>query len=209
MSATSGGQRSTRSDERGGDKSGLWVFVCGPSGAGKDSVINWAAQQLAGHKAIVFSRRLVTRAIFPGSDHEEVTRPQLARMLGSGGLVWCWEANGLHYGIDAHYAAQVNAGRVVVVNGSREHASGLHTVPQVRVVHVVAEPGKLAARLEQRGREAPQEVQRRLARNALFPDLQADCTIVNEGALEDAGRALADFLVANAGYCGLVIERPQ
>ncbi len=186
-------------DERGGGKSGLWVFVCGPSGVGKDSVINWAAQQLASRREIVFSRRLVTRPSFPGSDHEEVSRQQLARKLGSGGLVWCWEANGLHYGIEAHYAAQVNAGCVVVVNGSREHASGLHAVAQVRVVHVVAEPGKLAARLEQRGREAPQEVARRLARNALFPDLQADCTIVNEGALQDAGQALADYLVASAG----------
>jgi phosphonate metabolism protein PhnN/1,5-bisphosphokinase (PRPP-forming) len=185
-------------DERGGDK-GLWIFVCGPSGAGKDSVINWAAQQLAQRKEIVFSRRLVTRPSFPGSDHDEVTRQQLARKLGSGGLVWCWEANGQHYGIEAHYAAQVKAGRVVVVNGSREHASGLHAVPQVRVVHVVAEAGKLAARLEQRGREAPQEVARRLARNALFPDLQADCTIVNEGALEDAGQVLTDYLMASAG----------
>ena len=178
--------------------SGLWVFVCGPAGAGKDSVIGWAEQQLAGHVGIVFSRRLVTRAKYPGSDHEEVTRQQFARKLGSGGLVWCWEANGLHYGIDARYGSQVNAGRVVVVNGSREHASGLNTVPQLRVVHVVAEPGKLAARLEQRGRDAPQEVQRRLARNALFPELQADCTIVNEGTLEQAGRALADYLVACA-----------
>ncbi len=174
--------------------SGRWVFVCGPSGAGKDSLISWAANHLAGLPEIVFSRRMVTRPSFPGSEHDEVTPTQMAALLGSGGLAWCWEANGLHYGIAAHYAALVAAGHVVVVNGSREHALGLPVLPQVRVVQVVAQAGELAARLAQRGREAPTEVARRLARNALFPELQADCTIVNEATLADAGQTLADYL---------------
>ena len=176
--------------------SGLWVFVCGPSGAGKDSVMNWAAEHLAARKDIVFARRMVTRAPQPGSDHDPVTPQQFARLIGSGGLVWCWEAHGFHYGIGAHYAAQVAAGRVVVVNGSRAHAGGLDAAEKVRVVQIVTDAEQLAARLEQRGREAPQEVSRRLARNALFTDLRADHTILNQGELADAGRQLADYLVA-------------
>ena len=39
------------------------------------------------------------------------------------------------------------------------------------------------------------DVARRLARNALFPDLRADCTILNEGELSDAGRQLEDYLL--------------
>ncbi len=178
--------------------SGRWVFVCGPSGAGKDSVISWAAQHLGARSDITFSRRMVTRPRYPGSDHEEVSREQLARLLGAGRLVWCWEANGWHYGIEAHYAAKVSTGHVVVVNGSREHAHGLVALPQVRVVHVVAEAGTLAARLAQRGREEPWEVARRLARNALFPDLQAHCTIVNEGELAQAGQTLVEYLLGCA-----------
>lgn len=176
--------------------SGLWVFVCGPSGAGKDSVMDWAAEHLAGRPDIVFARRMVTRPSQPGSDHDPVTPQQFARMLGSGALVWCWEAHGFHYGIGAHYAAEVAAGRVVVVNGSREHAGSLNAAEQVRVVQIMADARQLAARMTQRGRDAPQEVARRLARNALFPDLRADCTIVNQGELADAGRQLADYLVA-------------
>jgi ribose 1,5-bisphosphokinase len=176
--------------------SGLWVFVCGPSGAGKDSVMSWAAGHLAARQEIVFARRMITRASQSGSDHDPVTPQQLADMIGSGGLVWRWEAHGFHYGIDARYAAEVAAGRVVVVNGSREHASGLRLAQQVRVVRIVAGTGQLAARLAQRGREAPQEVARRLARNALFPNLRADHTIVNQGELAHAGRQLADYLLA-------------
>jgi ribose 1,5-bisphosphokinase len=176
--------------------SGLWVFVCGPSGAGKDSVMGWAAEHLAGRADIVFARRMVTRPSRPGSDHDPVTSQQFARMLGSGALVWSWEAHGFHYGIAAHYAAEVATGRVVVVNGSREHACDLDTTQKVRVVQVTAEVSQLAARLAQRGREAPQEVARRLARNAKFPNLRAHCTIVNQGELARAGRQLADYLVA-------------
>ena len=177
--------------------SGLWVFVCGPSGAGKDSVMSWAAEHLAARQDIVFARRIITRASQSGSDHDPVTPQQLAHLIGSGGLVWRWEAHGFHYGIGAHYASEVAAGRVVVVNGSREHASGLQLAQQVRVVQIVADTGQLAARLAQRGREAPQEVARRLVRNALFPNLRADHTIVNQSELAHAGRQLADYLLAS------------
>jgi phosphonate metabolism protein PhnN/1,5-bisphosphokinase (PRPP-forming) len=176
--------------------SGRWVFVCGPSGAGKDSVLDWAAEHLAARQDIVFARRMVTRPAQPGSDHDPVTPQQFARLIGSGGLVWCWEAHGFHYGIAAHYAAEVAAGKTVVVNGSRAHADSLNAPERVRVVQIVADAGQLASRLERRGRDAPHEVTRRLARNALFSNLRADHTILNHGELADAGRQLADYLLA-------------
>jgi phosphonate metabolism protein PhnN/1,5-bisphosphokinase (PRPP-forming) len=178
--------------------SGLWVFVCGPSGAGKDSVLGWAAQALAERQDIVFARRLVTRAAHPGSDHDEVTAEQFARLIDNDGLAWRWQAHGFHYGIEARYATLVAAGQVVVVNGSREHAGALEAGAQVRVVQIVAHAGHLASRLAQRGRDAPHEVSQRLARNACFSNLRVDQTIFNQGTLADAGRQLADFLLAGA-----------
>jgi phosphonate metabolism protein PhnN/1,5-bisphosphokinase (PRPP-forming) len=185
--------------------SGLWVFVCGPSGAGKDSVLGWAAQQLAARRDIVFARRMVTRASLPGSDHDPVTPQQFARLIGSGGLVWCWEAHGFHYGIEARYAAHVAAGKTVVVNGSRAHADGLDGEKKVRVVQIVANADQLASRLAQRGRESPHEVTRRLARNTLFSDLRADHTILNQGELAEAGRQLVDYLVGASESPSLAI----
>ncbi len=181
--------------------SGLWVFVCGPSGAGKDSVMHWAATHLAGRQDIVFARRMVTRQSHAGSDHDEVTAEQFARLNEGGGLAWCWEAHGFCYGIDARYAEQVAAGRVVVVNGSRDHASALEVAAQVRVVQIEAHAEHLASRLAQRGRDAPHEVSQRLARNARFTDLRVDHTIFNQGELADAGRRLADYLLAGAASC--------
>ena len=181
--------------------SGLWVFVCGPSGAGKDSVMNWAATHLAGCQTIFFARRMVTRQTHAGSDHDEVTPEQFARLHEGGGLAWQWKAHGFCYGIEARYAAQVAAGQVVVVNGSREHAGALDVAEHMRVVHIVANAAHLASRLVQRGRDAPHEVNQRLARNAHFSELRVDHTIFNQGALTDAGRQLADYLLACAAIC--------
>lgn len=179
--------------------SGLWVFVCGPSGAGKDSVLDWTARHLAERQDLVFARRMVARLSLPGSDHDPVTPQQFARLIRSGGLVWYWEAHGFHYGIEARYAEHVAAGKTVVVNGSRAHVDGLDAKQRVRVVHIVADAEQLASRLERRGRDAPHEVTRRLARNALFSDLRSDHTILNQGALADAGRQLMDYLVGGVG----------
>lgn len=178
--------------------SGTWVFVCGASGAGKDSVMGWAAQQLARQSTVVFARRLVTRAPQDGSDHDPVTAERFEQLLTSGNLAWHWAAHGFKYGIDARYRADVAAGRTVVVNGSREHASALPKAANVRVVHIVAERAQLAERLARRGRDAPDEVAARLERNARFEDLQTHHTIVNQGALADAGQQLALYLAPMA-----------
>ena len=178
--------------------SGLWVLVCGASGAGKDSVMAWAAQHVAQRSDIVFARRMVTRAPHPGSDHDAVTLPRFEALAASGELAWRWAAHGFHYGIGARYAHDVAAGCTVVVNGSREHVATLAPHPRVRVVQIVADATQLATRMAQRGRDAPHDVERRLARNARFPDLRADRTILNQGELAHAGRQLADYLVAHA-----------
>jgi phosphonate metabolism protein PhnN/1,5-bisphosphokinase (PRPP-forming) len=156
-----------------------------------------AAQYLLAHQNIVFARRMVTRPPQAGTDHDPVTPMRFSQMLGAGALVWCWEAHGFHYGIEAHYAAQVASGRLVVVNGSREHAGALGTTEQVRLVQVIADAQQIAARLRERKRDTPQEIAKRLARNVLFSDLRADCTIVNQGELTQAGRQLADYLLNN------------
>lgn len=174
---------------------GSWVFVCGPSGAGKDSVIAWARDRLAGNGDIVFAQRWMTRPTSPGADHQGIDAAEFARLRDSGGFAWKWEAHGLHYGVAARYAQQVRWGRVVVVNGSREHVAGLHSDSGVRVVQVVADPVEVAQRLARRGREAPEGIASRLARNARLGAVAADLTISNDGALAVAGRRLAKYLV--------------
>ncbi len=175
--------------------SGLWVFVCGASGAGKDSVMAWAADHLRQQAGIVFARRMVTREAHPGSDHDVMTPQQFANLQAAQALAWHWKAHGFDYGIAVNYALCIQRGDVVVVNGSREHAHALQGRADVRLVQVVADGQTLAQRLHRRGRDAPHEVNHRLARNAQFSDMRSDCTIANQHSVAQAGQQFADYLL--------------
>lgn len=175
--------------------SGYWVIVCGPSGAGKDSVIGWTQAALARHPRVRFARRLVTRAPQPGSEHEPVSATELQALRERGELAWHWQAHGHGYGVRAAYAGDVAAGRVVVVNGSREHALSLADCDDVRCVLVTAPLPVLQDRLLARQREDTEAVARRLARNRQLAPPPADCIIANDGAIATAGEALRDYLL--------------
>jgi ribose 1,5-bisphosphokinase len=176
------------------DGNGAWVFVCGPSGSGKDSVIALAQQQLSARADIVFARRFVTRPVQAGSDHDALTSAAFAALLQTGGLRWHWQAHGFGYGIASHYEDAVRAGQLVVVNGSREHVHSLPAWTPAHVVHIAADPAALAQRLLKRGRDNAEAVACRLERNAGFEGMRADWVINNNGELADAGRQLADYL---------------
>lgn len=173
---------------------GRWVFVCGPSGAGKDSVIGWARAALAHRPSIVFARRLVTRSAGPAAQDDEIGAAAFERRAAAGGFAWQWQAHGLRYGIDAACARDVDAGRTVVVNGSREHVAALEHSPQLRVVLVTAPHDLLMQRLHARGRETAAAVAGRMERNASLQPLRLDLRIENTGSIEAAGRELAAFL---------------
>ena len=173
---------------------GLWVMVCGPSGAGKDSVLQHAQELLHGRPRIVFARRLVTRAAGHGACDAELGREQLRKLLACGGAAWHWQAHGHDYAIDAGYRDLVARGDLVVVNGSREHAAGLRMRADVRTVHVTAPAVTVQKRLLARGREGADAVALRMERNAAMELSDADRVIVNDGPLEAAGAALAAYL---------------
>lgn len=167
----------------------------------------WAQQRLAKRLDIVFSRRVVTREAQLGADDTAVTPDQFDALRLTGGLSWHWQAHGLCYGISAHYASAVQAGRVVVVNGSREHVQGLATGGDIQVVQILAEPQQLADRLAQRGRDDPQAVHTRLTRNARFDGLRTHYTVYNHGALADAGQQLMTYLTDGLDATGRQTRR--
>jgi len=175
--------------------SGAWVFVCGPSGAGKDSVLAWAREALAGRSDIVFARRLITRPAQPGSDHDPIDPDEHAFLRESAAFAWHWQAHGFGYGVPMRYARQVAWGRIVVVNGSREHAQAIAPGPPLRRVLITAPPAQLAERLRRRGRDGPAAIDARLAR-AVSAAPDADLVIHNDAAIAVAGARLQCFLEA-------------
>jgi ribose 1,5-bisphosphokinase len=156
----------------------MLVLVVGPSGAGKDSLLNAAREAFRDDPRIHFVRRVITRPPDPhGENHEAVSELE----FDSRDFALSWSAHGLRYGIpmDAPRAAPV-----VVANVSRGVIAEAVLRFPTRVIEVTAPPEILAARLAARGRETAADVAGRLARTATIPDGVPVETVWNDGTLE-------------------------
>jgi ribose 1,5-bisphosphokinase len=178
---------------------GRLVLVVGPSGAGKDTLIDAARVAFAGHDWIAFPRRVVTRPEGSGGeDHIAATPEAFADLRASGAFCLAWGAHGLAYGVPTAALDEVRRGRVVVLNVSRTMIGEAERlgVP-VTVLHVTARPETLASRLAGRGRESAEAVAERLRREA-----RLDCggcplvEVSNDGSVADGCRTMIAALEA-------------
>jgi ribose 1,5-bisphosphokinase len=177
---------------------GRLVLVVGPSGAGKDSLLRAAAKTLATDRHIIFPRRVITRPSHDEAEaHDSLTVDEFLDAQGKGLFALSWQAHGLHYGIPASLLAELKAGRTAAVNVSRAVISeAAEHFPNVAVLNVTAPVEIIAARLVQRGREAPADIAQRIAREAPRYDARIETlTIVNDTTLEAAARAFTAALL--------------
>ncbi|OUM04067.1 phosphonate metabolism protein/1,5-bisphosphokinase (PRPP-forming) PhnN [Variovorax sp. JS1663] len=147
-------------------ESGTFFLVVGPSGAGKDALIDGARQRLSGEGRHVFARRTITRpAAAPGEDHESISPAEFDRRESAGDFLVTWRAHGLCYGLPTSLRGALEAGQDVVANGSRSVIAQLsQCLARLVVIEVTAAPEVLAQRIAARGREREDEMQLRLAR---------------------------------------------
>ena len=179
---------------------GRLVLVVGPSGAGKDTLIAAAKRKFRDDPTIVFPRRVITRPEGIGEDHVSVSRREFARLEQEGAFVLSWQAHGLHYGVPCEALEDLQAGRIVVVNVSRDIASeACARWPLTHIVQVMVALDALKARLEARGRETADDIKRRLARASRKKKLPSGSidVIDNSGHLPTAVRK---FNALIAGY---------
>ncbi|MFS0826347.1 phosphonate metabolism protein/1,5-bisphosphokinase (PRPP-forming) PhnN [Pseudomonas phoenicis] len=176
---------------------GRLILLVGPSGAGKDSLLQ-AARPALEAQGVRIVRRTITRS--PESIGEEalgVSAQTFQHMRAQGEFALHWQANGLCYGIPREVDDWLAAGNSVLVNGSRGHLQQARALyPDLLAICLDVAPGVLRERLLGRGRERPEEVEQRLARNALLSgSLPKDVRhLDNSGALETAVGALLAVL---------------
>ncbi|MCX2814481.1 MULTISPECIES: phosphonate metabolism protein/1,5-bisphosphokinase (PRPP-forming) PhnN [unclassified Pseudomonas] len=183
------------SDRRSG--TGRLIFLVGPSGSGKDSLIDASREQLAA-AGVEIARRVITRsAEAKGEAAQGVTPEQFDTLRAQGAFAMHWRANGLDYGIPRQVDQWLAAGRAVLVNGSRAYLpEARQRYPDMLAVLVEVKPEVLRQRLLARGRESAEEVEQRLARSVRL-QAAADPSVHvldNSSTLEAAVAAFVSLL---------------
>lgn len=162
--------------------------VVGPSGAGKDTLIEGA---VAAGGRLHWARRVITRPeVAGGEPFEGVGRDRFANLRRAGDFALDWEAHGLCYGIRHAEFAGLAEGRDVVFNGSRAALPAAQAVfPGLTVLRISAPSKVLAERLAARGRETREEIEARLCRASYdVPEGMPVIDVVND-ATPDIGIA--------------------
>ncbi|MGS0743715.1 phosphonate metabolism protein/1,5-bisphosphokinase (PRPP-forming) PhnN [Glaciimonas sp. GG7] len=175
---------------------GRLFFVVGPSGVGKDTLLQWVQPRLPESAGIVFAQRSVTRAAHASEAHESMTRDDFFQAAEMDEFSMAWQANDTHYGIRRGVEATLKAGCDVIVNGSRQYIPQLRALfPQAQIIWISADAQLIRQRIEKRQRETGAALESRLLRSAEFsPEETIDgdgmMHIDNSGPIEVAGHQL-------------------
>lgn len=176
--------------------SGRLIYLIGPSGAGKDTLLSAAAQQLCHRDDVRFPRRIITRPrdqrgddareLYDWSDEARFRNREM-----HGDFLVTWRSHGLAYGLPVSIREDLADRRDVIVNGSRgalEQARA--AVARIQPVYIWADADTLAQRLRHRGREGEADIARRIARGTAYVIPEDAALIDNSGSLDDAIGAL-------------------
>lgn len=169
---------------------GRLIYLIGPSGSGKDSLLDASREPMAARGCRIVRRVITRSAEAKGEAAQAVSVEQFNRLQAEGAFALSWFANGLHYGIPKEIDQWLTDGHDVLINGSRGHLpQACERYPDLLVVLLSVDQAVLRQRLLARGRESADEVEERLTRNAQFADdLVADVPsailLDNSGALE-------------------------
>jgi len=160
---------------------GRLIYVMGPSGVGKDSLIDAARGPLRDFGCEVVRRVITRSAESVGEDAQGVSSAEFEQLAEQGAFALFWRANGLGYGIPVQIDQWLADGRHVLINGSRGYLeqARLH-YPDLIPILLTVTPEVLRQRLTRRGRENAGEIEARLKRNELF---QADAIQMTHGQI--------------------------
>jgi ribose 1,5-bisphosphokinase len=180
------------------------IYVVGPSGAGKDSILDWLRHRLAPAAPIAFARRTIDRPVQPaGEQHESVDATSFESLLQTNAFAMHWRANGRLYGVRHGELEPLQQAQWLFVNGSRTHLEqALREFNGMRVLHITASTDILRARLLSRQRESPALIEARVQRAVSFaiePDGRT-IELRNDTSLDAAGADLMKALAKLPGW---------
>jgi ribose 1,5-bisphosphokinase len=178
---------------------GRLIYLMGPSGAGKDSLLEAARERLAARGCLIARRAITREGQALGEDAEALSPESFAEREQAGAFAMSWRANGLAYGIPKQIDEWLAAGRDVLVNGSRAYlAEARRRYPELLAVLLAVEHDVLRRRLLARGRETSAQIDARLLRSAQLASVAIEGArlhlLDNSGDLHQAVEGLLGLL---------------
>ena len=180
---------------------GCFFFVVGPSGAGKDSLMDGARPHLDPAR-FIFATRIITRPADSGGEaHQACTQAEFTLLEQQGKFLITWQAHDLSYGLPSTMLEALAGGQHVIANGSRAMVAQLSArVPNLVVIEISAPPEILTQRLVERRRESMADVAKRLARKTdPYPDGTHVLRVTND---QTPAIGISRFLAALATQLG-------
>lgn len=169
-------------------KTGTLFYVVGPSGVGKDTLLDLAKKALK-NSDVRFPKRYITRSKEAGGeDHIPISKEGFLRKVEDSFFSLWWQSHDNYYGITNHINSFLAQGLNVVINGSRGyHDKALKIYPNMKTVLITASEDTIRERLTKRGRETKEEIEKRIERSKSFTNfLGSKNSIVlnNDSSLE-------------------------
>ena len=168
---------------------GRLVYLIGPSGAGKDTLLGRLRESARVPGEWLVAHRYITRpANSGGENHVALSEREFLARRRMGLFALTWASHGLHYGVGSEVEVWLRAGAVVLVNGSR---AGLRDAAErfgerLRPILLELPANVQRQRLQARGREQAGQVASRLAREAqLTPPAHPAMTVLDATASPD------------------------
>ena len=165
---------------------GRLIAVVGPSGVGKDSVMEGMVRACPD---LMLVQRVITReAGAGGEDFEHVSEAEFQDRVHDGAFALHWQAHGLFYGVPREITAALSSGTSLLVNLSRAVLPEAQMLfPGFCVLHLTAPREVLAQRLADRGRESADVIDLRLERAGFeLPEgLRQVIEIANTGMIDE------------------------
>ena len=159
---------------------GKIITVVGPSGVGKDTLIQNAKKILP----FYFPKRIITRLENEkeNEDFISVSLEEFRDKKKRGEFSLFWEAHEIHYGIPISIDQKINEGNIVIFNGSREAIPLIkRKFSELKIIHIHADKKVLEKRLLLRGRESLDQIKLRLNRQNF--QINKDAIVINNNKL--------------------------